>query len=314
MLIFEFNEPASIGSLIRGGAKDAQNLRSAIRKRLTSEYERKSNAVLKDLYSGSGKEPPKFRLEARWKSKDLDSRARVMADSLNRTLAKDRTRIEAKYPDDPKKARSEFDALTRQKTDEALDIISSEADLQATVDQALHTGAIDPKKAKVMWFVGPQDAKTCSACSAVMAGSPWSIYDATNYGAKLHPRCRHSWDTRWELDDAEKRVMRRRIRDGEIRGWDGKGKTPGPMSAKKGSELSQQHKGGWPMPKADMVRVLRRSGVPEETVNALLNNKQLERRLKSLVKAGKPPSKAALKRALGDRKGAQDLVDALFTD
>ena len=308
----EYAEPKPIGVQLQRGVPDAKDLQRSIRKRLTRTYEQRSRGVLKDLYKGSGKEPPKFSLRARWKSKDLDKQAKRMSQGLQNTLANERVRLEAKYAGNPNKAASEFDFVARRKTDELLDIIDAEADLQATVDQAVHTGAFDPKTAKVMHFVGPADSKTCPVCHAVMGGNPWTINDATNYGAKMHPHCRHDWQDRWHLDDAEKKVMRRRIKDGELKGWNGKGVTPGPVSAKDAAKVTDRYKGAWPMQKRDVVRMTRKAGVPEETVNAMLNNKQLARRLKRQVAKGEAPSKRKHRRALTGRKGAQQIVDVVL--
>ena len=282
VLLSEFGGATSVGAQFRKGLKSSDDLRDAISVRLRREYERASKGVLADLYDGSGKEPPSFSVTAKWKQKQLDDYAKRVSRSMTETMRKAEERIAKKYPLDDKfdraRRRDELDALRKAKQADLEDAIASEAHLQATADQLVHSGAVNPKTAKIMYFRGPQDAKTCGYCSAVIAGNPWTIDEATNYGARLHPHCRHEWESNWEADEAELAVTRRRIRDGELKGWRGSSTTPAQGSAREAARMVQQHGDGWPLTKRQAVRQLGRSGVPEDDVNALLNAKERKTR------------------------------------
>ena len=49
-------------------------------------------------------------------------------------------------------------------------------------------------------------------------------------------------------------------------------------SAREAAKVVQQHAEGWPLKRRQAVRQLRKAGVPEDDVNALLNKRQRKRR------------------------------------
>lgn len=281
----EIGEPTSVGAQFRKGLRDERDLAEAIKVRLRREYERESKSVLGTMYEGSGKEPPKFSVGAQWKKKQLNQYADRVSASMARTMRKEEERLALKYPDDKAARREALSEIRKAKQADLEQAISAEARLQATADQLVHSGAVNPKTAKIMRFMGPVDMKACGYCLAVMQGNPWTIDQATNYGAKLHPHCRHWWESHWEVETSEMQVVKRKVRDGELRGWSGSSQTPMQGSAREAAKAVSQHKDGWPLSKRAAVRQLRKAGVPEDDVNALLNAKQRAGRMKRVTRS-----------------------------
>ena len=277
-------EMPTLRAQLKGDFEHPANFDRYVTDRLAKRYARASQATLNDLYSETDEKAPRFQVTAKWKDAEFAKEAKVMRGSLERTLASEKERLARKYPDDEKRQGIEFRRVAQRKADQLEVLIDSSAAMQAKTDQLVHTGAIDPTKGRVMNFRGPRDGKTCSTCSAVMSGNPYTIDQATTYGHKLHPNCRHDWQPEWEVDATEMAVMKRRIRDGEIKGWDGSGRTPGPLSAKQGVEITKTAE--WPVAKRKLVQDLRRRGVPEEETQGMLNRAERERRQKYI--AGRP--------------------------
>ena len=109
----------------------------------------------------------------------------------------------------------------------------------------VHSGAVDYRKSKVWNFVGPMDHHTCDICQLVMGGNPYTTQARTSYGAVLHPNCRHHWESEWQLDPATRKELARKVRDGEITLWDGRGRTPAAGQVAKKLPRLQPAKGGW---------------------------------------------------------------------
>ena len=279
-------DEATLLTQLKGGAEDVDDFVRETTGRMARQYNRSMKGVLADMYKDSDEAPPRFRLQAKWKQKEFERNAKAMQRSLKRTLGNEWTRLKDKYPDDSERAGIEYRKVARRKKDELITLIDSSAQMQAEVDQLVHTGGVDPTKAKVMHFTGPLDGKTCSRCATVIAGNPYTVNESTNYGHKLHPNCRHEWQGEWQVDPAEKQVLRRRIADGEIKGWTGTARTPGPVSARAGRDITRGV--DWPMPTKDVVRLGRKRGVADEIVDANLNKAQKKRRAKFVASKKRP--------------------------
>jgi hypothetical protein len=269
-------------------AADRTDLRDTIASRLSDEYTKAARRTLKDLHKGTGKEPPPFHLQAAWKRKALDQQARAMAKSLADTVAKEQARLEAKgLP--AKEVGSKLAEFYRYKTRQLGDIIQAEARMQAEVDQLVHAGIVNPAKDRIMILKGPH---TCPLCTMVYEGNPYTVNEATNYGAKLHPNCRDHWEQSWQVDPAVMAVTKQRIRDGSLSAWTGTGRTPGPQSAAKGREITERYSTDWGQQRRKAVRDARRRGVDEATVNATLTRKQRKEREKTVRRQGRKAEEA----------------------
>lgn len=206
---------------IKGGAKDRLALRDSIYKQLKQQYEREARKQHKAL-GGDGS----FRLNAAWKEKELMQKARVMADAVTKTT---RARLE-KIEQLPKEQQAAARAATLQhKASQLDDLVKAEGKFQASTDILAHSGLVDVKKSKVMFFrtLGSEPPRSpCPICSAVAAGNPYTIEKATSLGAKQHPGCIDVWEAEWQADADLRKNTRRQVRDGEVKLWDGKSKTP----------------------------------------------------------------------------------------
>lgn len=267
---------AVIPSLKRAVADSPESrvdLSDTIRARLDQAYHKAANRTLRDLHAGTGKDPPGFILQAKWKQKALDQQAKAMAQSLASTVAKERERLEG-LGLSPVEVRAKTAKFMQYKTRQLTEIIEAEATMQAQTDQLVHAGVVNPAKDRVMYLTGPH---TCSWCAMIFEGNPFTVNEATNYGAKIHPNCRDHWEQHWKVDDATLQVAKQRIRDGTLKPWTGTGVTPGPQSAKKGAEITQRFSSDWQEQKRKAQRDARRRGLDDE-VDATMTRKQLRDR------------------------------------
>lgn len=240
----------------------ATDLAAGIRAKLEAEYVKQAQSVIKDLHGDTPGKPPEFRLTAQWKRQEIKRQADKMAASMTETIAKAKARLAAQYPGNAKRQAVELRPLLVRQQEQTAAMIAATAQQQALVDQLVHTGAFDPTKDRVMELVGPRDSKTCAICSAIMDGNPWTIEQSTNYGARIHPYCRHAWETKWELSGAEAGPLRRKVRDGTLEIWSGGGTTPGPLTVKQGQAATAQTQ-GWPVSPPYLHQQLKRAGIPE---------------------------------------------------
>lgn len=238
------------------------DLATGIRAKLEAEYVKQAQAVVNDLHGDTPGKPPPFRLTAQWKRKEIKQQADRMARSMTETLANAQARLAAQYPGNAKRQAVELRPLLLRQQEQTAAMIAATAQQQALVDQLVHTGAFDPAKDRIMELVGPRDNLTCGTCSAIMSGNPWTIEQSTNYGAKIHPNCRHAWETKWELSSAEAGPLRRKVRDGTLATWSGGGTTPGALTVKQGQAATAQTQ-GWPVSPPYLHQQLKRAGVPE---------------------------------------------------
>lgn len=273
----------SLKRAVGQGPESPTDLQDTIRERLNMAYHKAANRALRDLHKGTGRDAPPFHLQARWKQKAIDQQAKAMAQSLASTVAKERQRLEGLgLP--PAEVTSRTSTYLQYKTRQLSDIIDAEAAMQAQVDQLVHAGIVDPARDRIMYLAGPH---TCPWCTMIHAGNPWTVEQATNYGAKIHPNCRDHWQQQWQVDDATMQEAKRRIRDGTVRAWTGTGQTPGPQSAKKGAEITRRFSSDWREQKRRAQRDARRKGL-DDAVDATLTRKQLrgrERRQRSKARA-----------------------------
>jgi len=238
--LLEALQEATPEGQMRLGVPDREKLQQAIYKRLVREYERQARAVQKDL-GGDGK----FKLEAAWKQRELLQKARVMARATTKTTRARLAEI-AKLPPGQRGARKkewlEFKAMQLE------ELVGAEGRFQAQVDMLAHSGVADVDKARVMYFrtVGVDPPRSpCPICTGIAAGNPYTIRQATTLGSKAHPGCKDHWDEQWQADEAMRANVRRQVRDGEVRLWDGKARTPARGRASDKQAKMQAAKGGW---------------------------------------------------------------------
>lgn len=283
-LLAEFD--ADIRSAVRAKTRDRDSIREAVYAKLRGEYVKGAQGVIDDLHSETGAAAPKFDLTAKWKEKQLRDRANRMADSVFETLDKETERLRGLHKG-PQLAAA-VKKLKDEKVASLNAMASADGQFNALVDQLAQSGAMDAKRDRVMLFLG--SPAPCPLCAAITAGNPYTLEQCTNYGAKAHPNCRDHWERKqWDLTDSEKTVLRRRVKDGTVKLWDGKGKTPSRGSARELAKVTAQAPEDFRAVRRYAVRQARRLGVPDEVTDKLLSRKQLaarERRLAAKVKAG----------------------------
>ena len=145
---------AVIPSLKQAIAQSPDNrpdLVDTIADRMTDSYIKASRKAVSELYQDSGREVPVFFLQAKWKQDALRSQARVMALSLSETVGKEEARLAGLDLTDAERKAKLADFLV-YKTKQLDSIIQAETQMQAQVDQLVHSGAIDPKRDRVMWL------------------------------------------------------------------------------------------------------------------------------------------------------------------
>lgn len=187
--------------------------------------------------------PRKFRLDARWKHNEINRTGRAMGDSLHRTFAKERLRIDA-LPISKRERDRKFRRFVTYKKKQLRGLIEGEAKFTAQTDILAQSGFIDPDKSRVMNFMnlGPD---TCPICEDIAMGNPYTVRAATTLGAKAHPNCACEWAQDWGIDRALLRNIKRQVRDGEAQVWTGKGRTPARAKAQSIADKMQIRKGGW---------------------------------------------------------------------
>ena len=283
-LLSEFE--ADIRSAVRAKTRDRETMREAVYQHMRREYVAGAQAVIDDLHSETGAAAPKFDLSAKWKEKQLRDRANRMADSVYSTLDKETERLRGLHKGT--ELASKVRALKQEKVASLEAMASADGQFGALVDQLAHSGAMDPKKDRVMLFLG--SPAPCPLCATITAGNPYTIEQATNYGAKAHPNCRDHWERKqWDLTDAEKTVLRRRVKDGTVKLWNGKGWTPSAGPAREMAKVTVQAPEDFRAMRRYAVRQARQAGVPDEVIDKVLSAKQLkarERRMAAKVKAG----------------------------
>ncbi len=224
--------------MLERGARDDVKLENGIARQYLSEYNKAGKAFVREL----GGEDFELSPSNVWKRREIKKQAKVKAQSLKRTFAKERKRIEALPAAERKVAK---EAFAKRKVKELNDLVAAEARFQAQTDIIAHSGIADVNKAQVMNFRGPQDRKTCGVCWSIMGGNPYTIARATTLGAKAHPGCRHDWIEDWEVDPNLLANARRQVKDGEVRLWDGSPRTPARGQAVKKVAAMRERKGGW---------------------------------------------------------------------
>lgn len=231
---------ATVAGQVKLGAPDRLKLRDEIYRRLVREYEKEARGLSKTL-GGDGK----FTLDAAWKQRELMKRARVIADATAKTT---RARLDeiAKLPPGERGAKKkEWLAYKARQVDE---LVAGEGKFGAQVDLLAHSGIVNIDKARVMRWqtVGVTPPRSpCPICSGIAAGNPYTIRQATTLGAKAHPNCKDGWVGDWTADEAMLANTRRQVRDGEVKLWDGKARTPAQGKASAKQEKMQVAAGGW---------------------------------------------------------------------
>lgn len=272
-LLREFD--ADIRGAVRAKSRDLETMREAVYQKVRAEYVKGAQAVIDDLHSETGLPAPKFELTAKWKERQLRERANRMADSVFETLDKETERLRAKHKGT--ELASKVKALKDAKSKDLDAMAAADGRFGALVDQLAHSGAVDAKRDRVMVFGG--SPAPCPLCTAIQDGNPYTVEEATNYGAKAHPNCRDHWERKqWDLTQDEKTVLRRRVRDGTVRLWNGKGQTPTRGPAGKVAAVTKQAPADFGAVRRYAIRQARKKGVPDEVVDKLLNRKQLAAR------------------------------------
>ena len=272
-LLSEFD--ADIRSAVRAKSRDLETLREAVYQKVRAEYVSGSQAVIDELHADTGLPNPKFDLTAKWKEKQLRERANRMADSVFATLDKETERLRGKYKGT--ELASKVRALKQAKIADLDAMAAADGQFGALADQLAHSGMVDPKRDRIMYFSG--SPAPCSLCIAITAANPYTLDQATNIGPKAHPNCRDEWSRKqWDLDASEKAVIRRRVKDGTVRTWDGKGRTPTTGPVGKVAAVTQQKPEDFGAVRRYAVRQARRAGVPDEIVDNVLSRKQIAAR------------------------------------
>jgi hypothetical protein len=232
-------EASTTSGQIRNAVPDVDALEDAIYRNLTDEYNRAGNRFTSSLGDQST-----FRLEAKWKQKELRAQAKQMAQSLEKTVKKRREALAARTDLTPKQRAAEREKLTRYKVKQLNDLVRAEGEFQAQTDILAHSGLVDPEKSRVMYFtnVGPN---TCDVCIGINAGNPYTIRQATTLGPKAHPNCVDGWEQEWSPDEDLIGNTRREVRNGERKLWNGSRQTPGSKSASKIQSSLKRASGGW---------------------------------------------------------------------
>jgi len=232
-------EASTTSGQIRNAVPDVDALEDAIYRNLTDEYNRAGNR-----FTSSLGDQGTFRLEAKWKQKELRAQARQMAQSLEKTVKKRREAIAARTDLTPKQRAAEREKLTKYKVKQLNDLVRAEGEFQAQADILAHSGLVDPDKSRVMYFtnVGPN---TCDICVGIKAGNPYTIRQATTLGPKAHPNCVDGWEQEWSPDEDLIGNTRREVRNGERKLWNGSRQTPGSRSASKVQGSMKRASGGW---------------------------------------------------------------------
>lgn len=233
------SEASTTSGQIRNAVPDVDALEDAIYRNLVDEYNRAGNRFTSSLGDQST-----FRLEAKWKQKELRAQARQMAQSLERTVKKRREALAARTDLTPKQRAAEREKLTRAKVKQLNDIVRAEGEFQAQTDILAHSGLVDPEKSRVMYFtnVGPN---TCDICINIKLGNPYTIRQATTLGPKAHPNCVDGWEQNWSTDEDLMENTKRQVRDGEKRLWNGSSQTPRKGSATVRQKSLRRAGGGW---------------------------------------------------------------------
>ena len=272
-LLSEFD--ADIRSAIRAKQRDLDTLREAVYSKMRADYVKASQSVIDELHADTGLPAPKFDLTAKWKEKQLRDRADRMARSVHETLDKETERLRAKHKGT--ELASKTKALKDAKVADLDAMAGADAQFGALVDQLGHSGAIDTKRDRIMYFTG--SPAPCSLCVAISAANPYTVDEATNLGAKAHPNCRDHWERKqWDMDAAEKAVLKRRVKDGTVQLWSGKGQTPTRGPAGKVAATTEQSPADFRAVRRYALRTARRKGVPEDVVDAALTKAEKKRR------------------------------------
>ncbi len=228
------------GGQIKLGAPSRLRLEDAIYRRLVKEYEKSARRIHGEL-GGDGK----FKLQAAWKQRELQQKAKAMARAVEKTT---RARLEkiATYPPGQRgERRKEF---LQYKAQQLEDLIAAEGQFGAQVDMLAHSGLVNVSKARVMNFttVGTDPGHSpCTICMEIAAGNPYTIQQATTLGAKAHPGCIDHWEENWQADEAFRQNTRRQVADGEVTLWGGTARTPARGRASDRQAKMQTAKGGW---------------------------------------------------------------------
>lgn len=244
----EFQGPTA-RTVIRAGA-DRKALEDAILTDLVKAYNKAGSALSKDLGGG------KFELRASWKRQELKAKARLMADSLSRTVQSERERIAALPQGERAAARK---AMETYKTQQLRDIVQAEGSFQAQTDIMAHSGLVDVTKSKVMWWI-IGGTRTCDYCLAIRAGNPYTLRRATTLGPKAHPNCRDHFAGNWQINAATLAHAKRQVADGEKTVWDGGRQTPAAGPTGKRTVYLRPRAGGWRGLRTEQKKLLTQQG------------------------------------------------------
>ena len=229
------------------GASHVKRMEDAVYRQMLGKYEAEATRFSRSLGGGD------FKLTAAWKKRELRKESRAIAKSLRSTMWKERQRIKGLPVGERTMARRKLVSYKSKQLDK---ILNQNARFEAQTDILAHSGIADVAKAKVMNFMLLGD-RTCPICEGIAAGNPYTIQQATTLGAQAHPNCADEWDQSWVTDPNMMANARRQVKDGEVRIWDGKPRTPARGRASKKTDRMQVRKGGWRGRRIEQRKVFR---------------------------------------------------------
>lgn len=231
-----------------------------------AQYEHQGQAFLRSLGAEG-----QFRLQAAWKRREMVSWAARAAQSLDQTARNYWARIEERIKAaraDPRldvQAKSErigelkaqWNRWVQYKRRQAREIVAARARLEAQTDILAHSGLINLRRDRIMYFGG--SPAPCPLCRQIQAGNPYTAQEARRIGGVAHPNCRDAWYGfspplvmhagpgaerytlarlglppacqqrllgQWNVAEPVLAQARQKVRDGTVRLWTGQSRTP----------------------------------------------------------------------------------------
>ena len=232
-------EESSMG-LVRRGISNVDQLRKTIYAEMVRDYERAAKKFYKEL-GGSGS----FELKARWKHKEFDRRATIMANSISKTVHK---WLEKRKLENSETYLEDRTTYLDYKAKQLGELVHAEGGFHAQVDLLVYSGVVDPSRARVMLWVTYGDQppiSPCPVCIDLESGNPYTIEEATTLGPKAHPNCIDSWEGDWSVDEMLISNTKRQVKDGEIKIWNGSSRTPAAETVAQTHPQMLRAPGGW---------------------------------------------------------------------
>ncbi len=224
-------------------ASQADRLQGRIQSAYLQAYNQSGRAMAAHLGAEG-----RFQLQAAWKQREIAAYAQRMALNLQATNAERRQRLDAWLQAELAKgkrsasevradAAAQWARWLQYKQNQMEGILRGRALLEAQTDILVHSGLVDARKDRVIYFGG--SPAPCPFCEQIAAGNPYTVEEARGIGGVAHPNCRDvwwseasaeptrwRWPTQWRVADAQLDVARQKVRDGSVRLWLGQSRTP----------------------------------------------------------------------------------------